>query len=626
MNTPRNHTSHSFGRAVRATLGWVLCCGAWLPGARAETNYAPYQVMALAGRVGVAGSADGTGNFATFNNPGGIAVDPAGAVYVADTYNSTIRKITAAGVVTTIAGAPGLPGSTDGNRGSARFDLPWAITSDPAGNLYVVDYVGTSIRKITPAGVVSTLVPSLSLPGGAFQQAQGVAADAAGNVYVLDANNTVRKVTPAGAISTLAGRAGQAGYVDGPGDIARFSLPTGIAADAAGNLYVADYSNQVIRKISPAGNVTTLAGIAGRTGADDGPASTATFNYPYGVATDGLGYVYVFELFNLTVRRISPNGQVETLAGSPRFSDVRDGIGGTATFRSPRAIAVDAQSNIFVLEDRDAIVRKGVPLPSRFGALSVRSNAGRDSSTLIAGFIINGNGFKPMVLRGVGPALAPMGVANALADPKLRLFNSTGAQIDSNDDWGGSEFLRISFGAVGLSALPADSKDAAMVAQLQPGSYTAHVTATTETGIALMEIYDAGIVVDPSRLTALSVRGGVGTGDQVLIVGIVIKGAAPKTVLVRGLGPALTAQGISGVLADPQLEIHAESALIAANDDWGGSATLATAFAGAGLGVLPAGSKDAALLVTLLPGIYTVQLSGVNNSTGIGLIEIYDTP
>lgn len=264
---------------------------------------------------------------------------------------------------------------------------------------------------------------------------------------------------------------------------------------------------------------------------------------------------------------------------------------------------------------------------SRLIALSVRSLAGSGENTLIAGLVVAGSGSKPLVFRGVGPTLSQAGVSGVLTDPQLRLFNSSGQQIQSNDDWGGGSALRNAFAAVGLSALPADSKDAAIFSQLATGVYTTHVVSTVGTGVALMEIYDAGQSSDAARLTAFSVRNLVGTGGNILIVGLVVSGNAPKTFVVRGVGSTLAQVGIAGFLVDPQLKVfNGAGQQILANDDWGGGTTLANAFLSVGMGALPANSKDAAMLLTLEPGVYTVQLSGGSNSTGVGLIEVYEMP
>ena len=248
-----------------------------------------------------------------------MAADTAGNVYVADISNSTIRKITPAGVVSTLAGLAGSSGSADGTGSAARFDFPASVAVDAAGNVYVADFSSSTIRKITPAGEVSTLAGLADNYGSAdgtgsaarFLGPLGVAVDAGGNVYVADNNNhTIRKITPAGVVSTLAGLAESPGSTDGAGGAARFSFPQGVTVDAAGNVYVADRSNSTIRKITPAGDVSTVGGRAGGFGSVDGAGGAAQFSFPSGIAVDGAGNLYVADSGNNTIRKGVPANPV----------------------------------------------------------------------------------------------------------------------------------------------------------------------------------------------------------------------------------------------------------------------------------------------------------------------------
>jgi hypothetical protein len=311
------------------------------------------------------GKVDGVGAAARFNVPQGVATDGAGNVYVADSGNSTIRKITPTGVVTTLAGSAGVIGNADGTGAAARFSVPVGVATDDAGDVYVADVGNDTIRKITPAGVVATLAGSAGVQGSAdgtgaaarFMLPQGVATDGAGNVYVADlGNSTIRKVTAAGVVTTLAGSAGVFGSADGIGAAASFVAPFGIAADGAGNVYVADVVNQTIRKITPAGLVATLAGLAGVPGSEDGTGEAARFRAPTGVAADDAGNVYVADRNNQTIRKITATGVVTTLVGVAGQSGFVEGpLPGRIAL--PLGIALSGNSLYIVLNNGVAVVR-----------------------------------------------------------------------------------------------------------------------------------------------------------------------------------------------------------------------------------------------------------------------------
>jgi len=325
------------------------------------------QVTTLAGTAGSIESTDGTGAAARFKKPYGVAVDAAGNVYVADTNNHTIRKITSAGVVTTLAGTAGSIESTDGTGAAARFNYPGGVAVDAAGNVYVADTINHLIRKITSAGVVTTLAGTAGSFGSAdgtgaaarFEYPYGVAVDTAGNVYVADTDNsTIRKISPGGVVTTLAGTAGTPESDDGTGAAARFKYPSGVAVDAAGNVYVADRNNHLIRKITSGGAVTTLAGSAGTSGSTDGTGAAARFNFPWGVAVDAAGNVYVADSFNYTIRKITSGGVVTTFAGSAGSFGSTDATGAAASFNQPAGVAVDTAGNVYVADYGNNTIRK----------------------------------------------------------------------------------------------------------------------------------------------------------------------------------------------------------------------------------------------------------------------------
>lgn len=322
-------------------------------------------VSTLAGSASGAGSTDGSPG--QFNGPRGVAVDSTGNVFVADYGNSTIRKVSPSGVVSTLAGLAGTTGSADGTGSSARFNYPFGIAVDSAGIVYVGDGANNTVRKVTPDGTVSTLAGLAGNSGSAdgtgsgarFSAPRGVAVDSAGSVFVADSgNNTIRKITPVGVVTTIAGLAGAAGSADGACTDARFNGPRGLAFDAVGNLYVGDDSNQTVRVIAPSGTVSTLAGLAGTIGTSDGVGSDARFNNPCGVAVDPAGNLYVADFYNHTIRLLTPASLVMTLAGAAGAVGNSDGAGRDARFDYPWGIAADAAGNLYVGDDGNNAIRK----------------------------------------------------------------------------------------------------------------------------------------------------------------------------------------------------------------------------------------------------------------------------
>jgi streptogramin lyase len=332
-------------------------------------------VTTAAGLAGGSGNVDGTGSSARFRQPYGMAVDTNGTLFVADSNNHTIRAVTPAGAVTTLAGQAGVPGTNNGTGSAAQFNLPFGVAVDSATNLYVGDCNNQTIRKMTPVGtnwVVSTLAGLAGVSGtndgtgsaARFFNPSGVAVDTDGNLYVADySNHAIRKVTPAGMVTTLAGLAGTFGAANGTGSVARFYQPYGVAVDSATNVYVADSGNYTIRKVTPAGVVTTLVGLAGNYGSADGIGSAARFYYPYGVAADANANVCVADYANNTIRKVTPAGAVTTLAGLAGNTNrgSADGTGSAARFNSPYGVAVDSAGNVYVADTGNNVIRKGFP-------------------------------------------------------------------------------------------------------------------------------------------------------------------------------------------------------------------------------------------------------------------------
>ncbi len=274
--------------------------------------------------------------------------------------------------------------------------------------------------------------------------------------------------------------------------------------------------------------------------------------------------------------------------------------------------------------------------------LSTRGQVGIGANVLIAGFFISGTAPKNVLIRAVGPSLSTFGLTSGLlADPQLTLNYasgpSSGATIAFNDNWGGDPAISSTAARVGAFPIDPTTRESALLVQLNPGAYTAIVNGANATsGLALVEIYDADTLAPFTAQKALNVstRGQVGAGQSQLIAGFVISGTIPKRVLIRGVGPSLTKVGLTtGYVTDPSLRLsHAVNnvdTLIRENDNWqqGNDAAMVTAAStSVGAFALDSGSKDAVILITLPPGSYTAQVSGVNNATGLALVEVYEVP
>ncbi|MBS2024947.1 MAG: hypothetical protein JST92_21320, partial [Deltaproteobacteria bacterium] len=329
-------------------------------------------VSTLAGN-GHGGFQDGTGGptgTASFLDPNGVTVDSAGNVYVGDFGNNRVRKIDPQGNVTTLAGN-GQRGDVDGTGGAdgtAEFFLPFGVAVDHDGDVFVADTVNLRIRKIDAQGNVTTLAGngtsgSADGSGGRTGPAQfvgpyGVATDASGDVFVADRDNhRIRKIDPSGTVTTVAGT-GFKGSQDGPVSRAQFAGPAGLAVDSSGAIYVADQGNNRIRKIDPAGFVTTVAGgpTYGYYDGAGGAAGCSEFVAPGAIAVGPGGVLYVADTGNHRIREIDATGFVRTLAGTGT-AGFADGAGGVAEFWSPSAIASDGKGSLYVVDNGTARVR-----------------------------------------------------------------------------------------------------------------------------------------------------------------------------------------------------------------------------------------------------------------------------
>lgn len=739
------------------------------------TPYAPYTFTTLAGLPG--GSIDGTGAAARFRFPQQVAVDASGNIFVGDSGNYLIRKVTPGGVVTTFAGLAGAAGSVDGTGSAARFTSPNGLVFDSAGNLYVAD--GNAIRKITPAGVVSTLVGGAVGTGSGLElrYAYGIVINpASGDLYVTDTSaNSVCKVTADGVITLLAGGNIGPGFRDGQGAAASFSGPAGLAIDIAhgvltvgdtGNgtlravgfsgdvftsypqfsfgeiyglirdandnlfladataqsiseiaigtsqptpiagsttfvpgsadgvgavarfdsprglalvgstLYVADSRNSTIRKIEPGGVVTTLAGLASA-GSGDGVGSAAHFREPYGVAVGKSGNVYVGDSGNVEIRKITPAGKVTTIAGQAGVYGNEDGNGSAAHFRDPRQVAVDGAGSVYVADRGNNSIRKITPagdvttLPMNLyapegvavdkagnlyvadtGQHTIYKRTPNGQITVLAGAKSGGNldgdgsaarfnfpsglavdasGFVYVADSGNGSIrkITPSGTVTTLPGHWLR---TVGVAVDKN----GNVFVSDPFSWTISKISP--SGDVAFIAGEKDVLGSRDGTGRQAlfwdpTGLATDtagRLYVADRANNTIRVGAaatravnISTRMNVGTDPDELVAGFIVTGDVPKKAIIRALGPSITVNGqpLAGTLQDPTLELHgSDGKLIRSNNDW----KIGQHDAVAATGIAPTDDRESAIVETLQPGSYTAIVRGTKNSTGIGVVEVYD--
>ncbi|HEX7928802.1 MAG TPA: hypothetical protein VF678_14495, partial [bacterium] len=332
----------------------LAACGGGGGGGGSGSGSGPTLAL-FAGNVGGAGNANGSVSVARFDSIRGIAADSAGDLYVTDDEESTLRKITPAGTVSTLAGAAG------------EFERPWGLAVDSTGNVYVADIGACTIRKVTRVGVVTTVAGTVDdcdhVDGtgtdARFSSPAGMAFDGAGNLYVGDFDScTLRKMTPAGVVTTLAGSAGDCDTVDGTGTDARFMGLIALSTDGDGNVYAAEPDSSVVRKVTPAGVVTTLAGSAGNFDFADGTGTDAIFGGLSGVASDADGNLYVADDGNRVLRKITPAGVVTTFAGSVGGTGAVDGTGTDARFNELGWVTLASDGNLYVADSGNATIRK----------------------------------------------------------------------------------------------------------------------------------------------------------------------------------------------------------------------------------------------------------------------------
>lgn len=417
--------------ALAAGLGFLLAEGRCQVPAYAFTNFvgSPPGVVADS-----AGHIDGVGSAARFNGPTDIALDGAGNAYVADAGNGVVRKISPTGVVSTLLGG------TNGPTGIARFLEPRGIAVDTnTGTVFISDTAAAKIFKVTAAGVMSVLAgggEGWSMDGtgtaASFRTPDGIALDRSGNLYVAENfGNLIRKVTPEGVVTSLAGDRLFSGTNDGVGAQARFTCPTGVAVDAAGNVYVADSCNARIRKVTPEGVVTTVAGAVWYAVGGDGPGFGGSFYLPRRLAVDSLGNIFVADILNHSIRKVTPAGVITTVAGVPGQVGSADGAGSGARFHYPNAIAVDANGTLYVAETGNNRVTKGSPTFVPGPAISLTVDSLGEAFGFPAGsgyYRATGSSPVPLTYQWLKDNVAIIGAIT----PNLVLYNLTSRAAGGN--------------------------------------------------------------------------------------------------------------------------------------------------------------------------------------------------
>ena len=539
---------------LRFLLRWVIAVACLsLAVLRAQSTYTSSHIVTTLAGNGTFGTTDATGSLARFNGPSGVAVDSAGNVYVADTSNHTIRKITSGGVVTTLAGTAGTAGTVDGTGTAAQFNSPRSVAVDSAGTVYVADTANRTIRKITSLGVVSTLAGTAGISGstdatGAAAQfgfPRSIAVDGTGTfLFVADeTNSTIRKITiSSGAVTTFAGSAGSTGSTDATGAAARFTFPQGVATDSAGNVYVTDSNNHTIRVITSAGVVTTFAGTAGSSGTLDATGTAARFSFPRGIAVDSTGNVYVADSGNHTLRRITAAGVVSTLAGTAGSPALTDGTGAAARFNALLGVAVRTAGTVYVADTNNHAIRlaslgsaPGAPTgatatagnaqvsvtftaPAANGGSAITSytvmaspggaTATGASSPLIVTGLINGTSytFTVTATNTTGTGVASTATTSTAPAAAPTVTGVTSSNPNATDAGGASVSIQVTFTATvtvtGTPALALNTSPA------RSATYTGGSGTATLTFTYLVQPGDTSAALDYASTAALTLPGG----------------------------------------------------------------------------------------------------------------------
>jgi sugar lactone lactonase YvrE len=588
----------------------------------------------LPGNNSSAGASNAVGAAARFNSPYAVAIEPrTNAAYVADTANHLIRKVTLTGEVTTVAGAAGIRGSSDGVGGVARFNNPKGIALAPDGTLWIADSGNHILRTISADGSVRTVAGVAGVPGSTdgigtaarFNSLQGVVVASDGFIYVADyGNNAIRRCDKNGNVKTLAGSPiGVAGFADGKGTGVLFNNPTSVAIDGRGIVFVADAGNAVIRAVQLDGTVTTVAGYPGHFITKDGIGPDAGFTAPVGITADGLGNLFVVDLPWGYIRQIEANWRVTEVAGSARSGGSVDGIGSDAKL-TPQGLTVDPSGDIYIADALNNTIRVGRRTfasgadASKLMNVSVLSGASTGDGVLVLGFVLTGSAAQRILIRGVGETLADFGVTDASPISDFELFSSTGRVVST--PWNSVAGSAAIFGYFGAFPLPTSSRDTVIVNNLSNGLYTVQTQGSGTGKSVLLEAYSDHWLqfVNASGRAEIAPKGN-------LILGFSISGDRDKRILIRGVASGLSKFGINQFAQNPLLAIFDSNGMrVASTASWSGNPNIVSMAAQVGAFPIEASDGDVVLSVILSPGTYTLHLTNSGRDKGLALLELYD--
>jgi sugar lactone lactonase YvrE len=478
---------------------------------------------------------------------------------------------------------------------------PYAIVFDSAGNMYVSDTQDQAIYKYAPDGTKTTFTSSMTTP-------VALVFDHDGNLFSASVgDNAIYKYTPDGTRNTFA---------------SGLNKPQGLAFDKSGNLFESDNGTGTIFKFTSDGSSKTVF--------------ASGISMAEGLAFDKAGNLYVAQFNPALILKYGPDGSRSLFTAGQNSQSRLIGLAFDNTgnlFAADTAagliskVAPDGTLTIFASETQSPTHLAFQPPTGGVLNISTRMRVLSGDNALIAGFIITGTDPKKVLIRGLSPSLKDVGIT--LSDPHLELHQG-GTTVATNDNWktrpdGASQQAEIE----ATTIPPPNDLESALVATIPPGNYTAILAGKNgETGVGLVEVYDLTQGAN-SQLANISTRGFIDTGDNVMIGGFIVGGGGvggSARVIVRAIGPSLGSSGIQGVLQDPTLELHNGSGTtVASNDNWKTRPDASSQQAEIEATTIPPASDlESALVQTLPPGNYTAVVRGKNNSTGVGLVEIYN--